>query len=73
MRWDKSSPAKTIDSYQIAIQDGQAKVSILLNGTWKEVKPGRFVVTQKDETLPKQLVLDLPKSRTQNAERRIEN
>jgi hypothetical protein len=51
LRWDKAAPAgPETESYRLAIEGGTPRVYFKSEDKWLEAKPGRFVMTQNDET-----------------------
>jgi len=51
MKWDKTAPAKTVESYRVSIAGGTARVYAQSDGKWIEVKPGKFTMSQQDQSL----------------------
>lgn len=54
LQWNKTGPAKPATAtpdYRIAIAGQYVHVSMLLDGKWQEVKPGKFTLSQNDQTL----------------------
>jgi hypothetical protein len=51
LKWDKAAPAgPEVQSYRITVGAGAPRVHYKVDEKWIEAKPGRFVMTQNDET-----------------------
>jgi hypothetical protein len=52
LKWGTTSPAgPATESYRISIGGGEVHVSMLIGGTWQEVKAGKFTLSQNDRSL----------------------